>query len=132
MPSTRFQALRPRRSLHRLRTALTHSSGRSRASSSASPSPISASSEFSGFDFEFDFDFNFELAVSSFDESLTQTTSPSTPHVRRVIQRKKSMAELEQEQERLHVDDALVGMLEPRPSCGPALGGIEEVIEGCI
>lgn len=32
--------------------------------------------------------------------------------------------------ERTLFDDALVGLVEPRPSVGPALGGIEEVLCG--
>ncbi|KAK1067424.1 hypothetical protein LTR12_009136 [Friedmanniomyces endolithicus] len=51
------------------------------------------------------------------------------PSAYRVIRRKKSMAELERDEER-GFDGALVGLVEPRPYAGPALGGIEEVLEG--
>ncbi|KAK3114300.1 hypothetical protein LTR53_007513 [Teratosphaeriaceae sp. CCFEE 6253] len=49
----------------------------------------------------------------------------------RVIRRKKSMAELEQDEERT-IDGALIGLIEPRPYSGPTLGGIEEVLEGSL
>lgn len=48
----------------------------------------------------------------------------------RVIRRKKSCVEIEQEQERFQFDGALVGVVEPRPRLGVALGGIEEVLCG--
>lgn len=51
---------------------------------------------------------------------------------RRAIRRKKSMIEIEQEEEREHVGEAFVGLVEPRPSFGPALGGIEQVLDGSI
>jgi hypothetical protein len=41
------------------------------------------------------------------------------------------MVELEQEEER-SFDEALVGLVEPRPYAGPTLGGIEEVLDGRI
>jgi hypothetical protein len=40
--------------------------------------------------------------------------------------------ELEQEEELLVMGNSLVGLIEPRPCCGPALGGIEEVLEGRV
>ena len=49
-----------------------------------------------------------------------------------MIRRKKSCVEIEQEQERVQFDVALVGLVEPRPRFGPALGGIEEVLCGKI
>ncbi|KAK0252437.1 hypothetical protein LTR91_007833 [Friedmanniomyces endolithicus] len=51
------------------------------------------------------------------------------PSTYRVIRRKKSMAEVERDEER-GFDGALVGLVEPRPYAGPTLGGIEEVLEG--
>lgn len=41
------------------------------------------------------------------------------------------MVEVEQEEER-NFDDALVGLIEPRPYAGPTLGGIEEVLDGLV
>lgn len=49
---------------------------------------------------------------------------------RRVIRRKKSCVEIEQELEKVQFDVALIGLVEPRPRFGPALGGIEEVLCG--
>jgi hypothetical protein len=49
-----------------------------------------------------------------------------------MIRRKKSCVEIEQEQERFEFDGALIGMVEPRPRFGPALGGIEEVLCGKV
>jgi hypothetical protein len=49
-----------------------------------------------------------------------------------IIRRKKSVLELEHEEELLVMGDGLVGLIEPRPSYGPALGGIEEVLEGRV
>ena len=40
------------------------------------------------------------------------------------------MVELELEFEKFEFDDALVGLVEPRPGVGPAPEGIEEVLEG--
>ncbi|KAK5675067.1 hypothetical protein LTS10_012140 [Elasticomyces elasticus] len=60
------------------------------------------------------------MSVVSMGERLS-------PH--RVIRRKRSMAEVERDEER-SVNGALVGLVEPRPYAGPALGGIEEVLEG--
>ena len=40
------------------------------------------------------------------------------------------MVEVEQQEEREGVSDALVGLIEPRPYAGPTLGGIEEVLGG--
>jgi hypothetical protein len=48
-----------------------------------------------------------------------------------MIRRKKSCVEIEQEQERFEFG-ALIGMVEPRPRFGPALGGIEEVLCGKV
>lgn len=42
------------------------------------------------------------------------------------------MVEIEQEEERTCIADELVGLVEPRPEVGIALGGIEEVFEGRI
>jgi len=53
------------------------------------------------------------------------------PDSRRMIRRKKSCVEIEQEQERFEFG-ALIGMVEPRPRFGPALGGIEEVLCGKV
>lgn len=38
--------------------------------------------------------------------------------------------EIEQELEKVQFDVALIGLVEPRPRFGPALGGIEEVLCG--
>jgi hypothetical protein len=54
------------------------------------------------------------------------------PDPRRMIRRKKSCVEIEQEQERFEFDVALIGMVEPRPRFGVALGGIEEVLCGKV
>jgi hypothetical protein len=54
------------------------------------------------------------------------------PDARLVIRRKKSCVEIEQEQERFQFGGALIGMIEPRPRFGPALGGIEEVLCGKV
>lgn len=47
-----------------------------------------------------------------------------------MIRRKKSCVEIEQELEKVQFDVALIGLVEPRPRFGPALGGIEEVLCG--
>jgi len=39
---------------------------------------------------------------------------------------------MELERERYEFDGALVGLVEPRPRVGPALGGIEEVLCGKV
>lgn len=49
---------------------------------------------------------------------------------RRVIRKKKSMAEMEQQEERERIGGELLTLIEPRPGVGVALGGIEEVLEG--
>ena len=55
------------------------------------------------------------------------------PDSRRMIRRKKSCVEVEQEQERFEFDGALIGMVEPRPTrFGPAVDGIEEVLFGKV
>jgi len=84
-------------------------------------SPLSASttynsSRFSGFSFS----------------NISALSLHSTVNARRVIRRKKSLVEVEQEEERVQFDGALVGVVEPRPYAGPALGGIEEVLNGQI
>lgn len=43
---------------------------------------------------------------------------------------KKSMVEVRQQEERQQVRGDLLGMMEPRPSAGVALGGIEQVLHG--
>ncbi|CAK4032348.1 Hypothetical predicted protein [Lecanosticta acicola] len=48
----------------------------------------------------------------------------------RIIQRQKSMVEVEQEEERTLVNDFLISLVEPRPSIGPACGSIEAVLDG--
>lgn len=63
------------------------------------------------------------------DFHLTQQPQDDS---RRVIRRKKSCVEIEQELERYQFDGALVGVVEPRPRFGPALGGIEEVLCGKV
>lgn len=49
-----------------------------------------------------------------------------------MIRRKKSMAEVEQEEERQGFRPELTTLVEPRPFAGPSLGGIEEVLEGRV
>lgn len=130
MSPTRLHSLHPRTSLRKLRTAFTPTSPTSPSStaSQSSTSPLSAttraSSRFSGFNFDFDY--------QSMD-----TASPFSPveasQARRVIRRKKSMVEAEQEEERLGVfRPELTALVEPRPRAGVSLGGIEEVLEGRV
>ncbi|KXL51615.1 hypothetical protein M433DRAFT_140472 [Acidomyces richmondensis BFW] len=122
MPSQKLRPLHPRHSLRRLRTAFGLPSLVPTTSSTCSmSSPVSASttcnsSRFSGFSFG-------NISTLSFH---------STVNARRVIRRKKSLAEVEQEEERAQFDGALVSVVEPRPYAGPALGGIEEVLNGRI
>lgn len=62
--------------------------------------------------------------------------SPFSPledgSARRVIRRKKSMVETEQEEERIGFRPELTTLVEPRPHVGTSLGGIEEVLEGRV
>lgn len=109
--------LHPRKSLRRLRTALTSStSSPPRSASECSTSPLSARtpSSLSGFNFGF----------------ANQSSSSLTPHSRRIIRRKRSTMEEQREEERLVMGDELVGLVEPRPSVG--LANIEEILEGGI
>lgn len=123
MPSQRLRPLHPRHSLRRLRTAfgLAASPTPTPSSTCSTSSPLSASttynsSRFSGFSFG----------------NISALSLHSTVNARRVIRRKKSLVEVEQEEERVQFDGALVGVVEPRPYAGPALGGIEEVLNGQI
>lgn len=130
MPSTRLHPLHPRTSLRKLRTAFSPSSPASPSNTStSSTSPLSAttraSSRFSGFNF--DFDHNPGLSPASPFAPLEDG-----PASRRAIRRKKSMVEVEQEEERTGVRPELTALVEPRPCGGASLGGIEEVLEGRV
>lgn len=141
MPSRR---LSPARSLQKLRTVFSHSP--TRPTEPASPSPLSS--------------MNTSSSITSTSPTLTLSPTPSqlqpfagfagfnfgaapspvfaSPEdfapldSRRVIRRKKSCVEIEIEQERYEFDGALVGLVEPRPAVGLALGGIEEVLCGKV
>lgn len=117
MPSDGLKALHPRQSLRRLKTTFSPSSPtRSEsAASTLSPTSASPSSRFSGFSFG----------------NLSAASLNSSSGSRRVIRRKKSAIEVEQEEEQ-RIDESLVGLIEPRPYAGPTLGGIEEVLDGRI
>lgn len=128
MSYSRFHSLHPRTSLRRLKTALTPLSPSSPTPSTASTtstSPLStttrASSNFSGFNFDF---------LNTSAVSLSSSPRPQTAG--RAIRRKKSMVEVEQEEERDVFNGQLVGLVEPRPRAGVSLGGIEEVLEGRV
>lgn len=58
--------------------------------------------------------------------------SADDQRTRRVIRRKKSCVEAEQEEERMDFRPELTALVEPRPRVGASLGGIEEVLEGRI
>lgn len=135
MPARR---LSPSRSLQKLRTAFSQSPTRltntntnstplspttSTSSTTSSPTPTDQPSfaGFAGFSFS---------ATTSPTLSAPEEFQFPEPDSRRVIRRKKSCVEIEQEQERWQFDGALVGLVEPRPRVGPALGGIEEVLCG--
>ena len=131
--------LSPARSLQKLRTAFSQSSIRRAEPSSLSPlSPTTSSTSsptttasptptqqpfgnVAGFSFS-----NAPSPLFNMPEAFPE------PDSRRMIRRKKSCVEVEQEQERFEFDGALIGMVEPRPRFGPALGGIEEVLCGKI
>ncbi|KAF2161833.1 hypothetical protein M409DRAFT_27889 [Zasmidium cellare ATCC 36951] len=111
MPSSsKFQPLHPRTSLRRIKTAFTPSSP---TPSTTSASPLSTS----------------RLSNLSFGNMSSLSVS-SAFNSRRAIRRKKSVVELEQEEERSLVGDELMSLVEPRPSLGLAYGGIEEVLGG--
>ncbi|TKA58616.1 hypothetical protein B0A55_12587 [Friedmanniomyces simplex] len=104
------------------RSTSTSTSSSSSASSSAFSPPVAAAfpRRFTNFSHR-------NLSASSLVAGGERVTSTTTAG--RAIRRKRSLAELEREEER-GVDGALVGLVEPRPWGGPALGGIEEVLEG--
>ena len=141
MPSRR---LSPARSLQKLRTVFSNPSTRSAEPTSQSPlsSATSASptltlsptpsqlQPFAGFA-GFSFGHNAPSPVFPSPEDFS-LPSPQQDDPRRVIRRKKSCVEIEIERERVEFDGALVGLVEPRPRVGPALGGIEEVLGGKV
>lgn len=145
MPSRR---LSPSRSLQKLRTVFSHSPTRlsnptsdpialSPTTSAASPtcststaSPTPGQQPFAGFA---GFSFNGAPSPVFHSPSEFQFSQPSPQEAgysRRMIRRKKSCVEIEIEQERVEFDGKLVGLVEPRPWVGTALGGIEEVLGG--
>ncbi|KAM0723124.1 hypothetical protein Q7P37_001324 [Cladosporium fusiforme] len=150
MPST--HRLSPRKSLQKLRTAFsshsptrraepdslsplsttttTASTSSSTTSPSTSPTPDQHPfASFAGFSFGNGSPV-FPAAEDFHFSDQPQQSEGSGLSSRRVIRRKKSCVEIEQEQERCEFDGALVGIVEPRPRFGPALGGIEEVLCG--
>ncbi|EMD00730.1 hypothetical protein BAUCODRAFT_20776 [Baudoinia panamericana UAMH 10762] len=127
MPSRSLRPLLPRHSLRNILAAIKPSSSKQvEAASSPSTSPLSASRSVCSSASSFGFSgFNLDRVSSrATDERLSST--------QRAIRRKKSVAEMEQEEERLFCSDALLRLVEPRPYAGPTLGGIEEVLDGSI
>ncbi|OQO12293.1 hypothetical protein B0A48_02934 [Cryoendolithus antarcticus] len=135
-------SLKTRLSLRKLRTVFNSSStpsasprSDSQASTLSPSSPLSTvsprtrstPSPFQEFDFELS-----PSAAMPFKLRGALPLSSSAMDSRRVIRRKKSCVELEQEAERCEVDGQLIGLIEPRPKArvGCALGGIEEVLCG--
>ncbi|WPG99816.1 Hypothetical protein R9X50_00263500 [Acrodontium crateriforme] len=121
MTSSTFRPIQQRLSLRRLKTVFGPSSPSLSISSTSSTSPLSITAD----------EVN-EPSRFSFSNVYTHSKTYATvePMDGYIIQRKKSMAELEQEEERNSVNLALVGLVEPRPFAGFALGGIEEVLSG--
>lgn len=127
MPSSKLSTLHPRNSLRKIRTAFSQSSPPSQenqtpdVSSTCSTSPLSAAASSIG------------SRLSTFSFGNTSNLSLcSAVNPRRVIRRKKSAVQLEQEEERSLVRDDLMALIEPRPSTGNACGGIEEVLSGRV
>ncbi|KAI6824398.1 hypothetical protein KC332_g8884 [Hortaea werneckii] len=131
MASDGLRTLHPRQSLRRLKTALKPSSSPASTSpvrsesASSNLSPLSASPSGSSRLSSGGYSFRNLSAVSL-------TTTGWTPSGRRAIRRKKSSVEMEQEEEQREIAGSLTGLVEPRPSAGPTLGGIEEVLDGRV
>ncbi|RMY66904.1 hypothetical protein D0863_08131 [Hortaea werneckii] len=129
MTSDGLRTLHPRQSLRRLKTALKTSS-----SSPSSPSPVrseSASSNLSPLSASPSGSSRLSSGTYSF-RNLSAVSLTSWSGGKRAIRRKKSSVEMEQEEEQREIAGSLTGLVEPRPSAGPTLGGIEEVLDGRI
>ncbi|KAK8196718.1 hypothetical protein M8818_006885 [Zalaria obscura] len=113
MRTTRHQTTTLPASLRKIRTAFSPSRVSSSSRSDSSTSPLSARSS------------------NSFSRFTTfSNLSNISLSIRSVIRRSPSSVELEQEEERRLCNDELLDLIEPRPSLGPAHGGIEDVLFG--